>query len=102
MAEQAPRAHLPIVRLVERLAAALAILLIRCYQAGLRPFLIGSCKFHPSCSEYAAQAIVQHGLWRGAGLGIRRLCRCHPIGPGGIDLVPQARPSAAAKVASNQ
>jgi len=82
------------------MAAWLAILLIRCYQAGLRPFLIGSCKFHPSCSEYAAQAIVQHGLWRGVWLGIRRLSRCHPIGPGGIDPVPQARPSAAAQVAS--
>ncbi len=101
MAKQA-RADRPVIRRVQRLASLLAILLIRCYQAGLRPFLIGSCKFHPSCSEYAAQAIVQHGLWRGVGLGIRRLCRCHPIGPGGIDLVPQARPSAAAQGASNQ
>jgi len=101
MAEQA-RAYLPVVHRVERLAAWLAILLIRCYQAGLRPFLIGTCKFHPTCSEYSVQAIMQHGPWRGAWLGFRRLCRCHPIGPGGIDAVPQARPSAAVKVARNR
>ncbi|MCH8964503.1 MAG: membrane protein insertion efficiency factor YidD [Planctomycetes bacterium] len=102
MVERAPQAHLLVARSVARIAAGLAILLIRCYQAGLRPFLIGSCKFHPTCSEYAVQAIMQHGPWRGAWLGFRRLCRCHPIGPGGIDPVPQARPSAAAQVASNQ
>ncbi len=73
---------------VERLAAWLAVLLIRCYQSGVRPFLIGSCKFHPTCSEYSVQAIMQHGLWWGTWLGFRRLCRCHPIGPGGIDPVP--------------
>jgi hypothetical protein len=87
MTEQA-WADLPVVHRVERLAAWLAILLIRCYQTGVRPFLIGSCKFHPTCSEYAVQAIMQHGPWRGAWLGFRRLCRCHPIGPGGIDPVP--------------
>ncbi len=87
MAELAP-AHLPVVRPGERLAAWLGVLLIRCYQAGLRPFLIGSCKFHPTCSEYAVQAIMRHGVGRGAWLGFRRLCRCHPIGPGGIDPVP--------------
>ncbi len=87
MAEQA-WADLPVIRRVERLASWLAILLIRGYQAGLRPFLIGSCKFHPTCSEYAVQAIMRHGARRGAWLGFRRLCRCHPIGPGGIDAVP--------------
>ena len=87
MAEQA-LAHLPVLHPVERLAAWLGILLIRCYQTGLRPFLIGSCKFHPTCSEYAVQAIMRHGPWRGAWLGFRRLCRCHPIGPGGVDPVP--------------
>ncbi len=87
MAEQA-WAALPVVRRVQRLASWLAILLIRCYQTGLRPFLIGSCKFHPTCSEYAVQAIMRHGPGRGAWLGFRRLCRCHPIGPGGIDPVP--------------
>ncbi len=87
MAEQA-WSHLPVVRPVERLAAWLGVLLIRSYQSGLRPFLIGSCKFHPTCSEYAVQAIMQHGPWRGGWLGFRRLCRCHPIGPGGIDPVP--------------
>ena len=87
MAEQA-WAALPVIRRVERFASWLAILLIRCYQAGLRPFLIGSCKFHPTCSEYAVQAIMRHGAGRGVWLGFRRLCRCHPIGPGGVDPVP--------------
>ncbi len=87
MAEQT-RADLPVIRRVERLASWLAILLIRCYQTGLRPFLIGSCKFHPTCSEYAVQAIMRYGPGRGAWLGFRRLCRCHPIGPGGVDPVP--------------
>ncbi|MCH8881199.1 MAG: membrane protein insertion efficiency factor YidD [Planctomycetes bacterium] len=87
MAKQA-WADRPVIRRVERLASWLAILLIRCYQTGVRPFLIGSCKFYPTCSEYAVQAIMRHGAGRGTWLGFRRLCRCHPIGPGGIDSVP--------------
>jgi putative membrane protein insertion efficiency factor len=54
----------------------------------LRPLLLGSCKFHPSCSEYAIQALQTQGLWRGGLLAIRRLLRCHPFAPGGIDPVP--------------
>ena len=58
------------------------------YQATLRPFLGGQCRFHPTCSEYALEALDQHGAWRGGGLAIRRLCRCRPGGGHGYDPVP--------------
>ena len=65
------------------------LLLIRAYQTFLGPFLGGSCRFYPSCSHYAAEAIERHGARRGSRLAIRRLLRCHPFTPGGIDLVPE-------------
>lgn len=73
---------------VSRGAVRLCLLGIRCYQAMIRPWLIGSCKFYPTCSEYAAEALHTHGLWQGGCLAARRLIRCHPFGPGGIDPVP--------------
>jgi putative membrane protein insertion efficiency factor len=63
--------------------------LIRGYQAMIRPLLIGTCKFCPTCSEYAIEALQLHGLRRGSWLAICRICRCHPFGPGGIDPVPK-------------
>ncbi|MGD2107879.1 MAG: membrane protein insertion efficiency factor YidD [Phycisphaerae bacterium] len=66
----------------------LLVFLIRCYQGMIRPLLIGSCKFCPTCSEYAIEAIQSHGPIRGVGLTLRRLTRCHPFSPGGIDPVP--------------
>jgi putative membrane protein insertion efficiency factor len=74
---------------MRNLAILAAVFLIRCYQGMVRPLLIGSCKFCPSCSEYAIEALQTHGLWRGALLAIRRLCRCHPFSVGGIDPVPE-------------
>ncbi|MCK4660252.1 MAG: membrane protein insertion efficiency factor YidD [Phycisphaerae bacterium] len=79
---------LALVRRLARLLAWGAVLVIRGYQVGIRPLLIGSCKFCPSCSEYAITALQRHGLLRGGSLAIRRLLRCHPFGPGGIDPVP--------------
>jgi uncharacterized protein len=70
-----------------------AVFLIRCYQSLLRPFLLGSCKFHPTCSEYAAEAFSKYGLVRGGILAIKRLSRCHPFGMGGFDPVPQRKTS---------
>jgi putative membrane protein insertion efficiency factor len=73
----------------------LAILAL--YQRWLSPALHslspGGCKFLPTCSEYAAIAIQTHGPWRGSGLAIRRLLRCHPFTPGGLDLVPPHPPA---------
>lgn len=67
------------------------IFLIRCYQSLLRPFLLGSCKFYPTCSEYAVEAISRYGLIRGGLMSIRRIARCHPFGMGGFDPVASSK-----------
>ncbi|MBI4677896.1 MAG: membrane protein insertion efficiency factor YidD [Elusimicrobia bacterium] len=66
--------------------AALAILDL--YRALVRPLLPPACRFHPSCSDYARQAVAAHGCARGAFLAGGRLLRCHPFSPGGSDPVP--------------
>jgi uncharacterized protein len=62
--------------------------LIRGYQLGLSPLLPPSCRFTPSCSQYALEAVSRHGAIKGAWLAARRLARCHPFHPGGFDPVP--------------
>ena len=66
----------------------LLLYLIRGYQLSLSPWLGGHCRFYPSCSCYAHDAIKRHGARRGAWLGLRRLLRCHPLNVGGYDPVP--------------
>ncbi|MDR2614221.1 MAG: membrane protein insertion efficiency factor YidD [Candidatus Accumulibacter sp.] len=66
----------------------LLLLLIRCYRYAISPLLGQNCRFFPSCSDYAAQAIEKHGACKGACLGLKRICRCHPWNPGGFDPVP--------------
>jgi putative membrane protein insertion efficiency factor len=68
----------------------LAELLIRLYQWVISPLLPPACRFYPSCSEYARQAIERFGVLRGGWLALRRLARCHPFHPGGLDPVPAA------------
>jgi putative membrane protein insertion efficiency factor len=63
-------------------------LLIRAYQLLLAPILPPSCRFYPSCSHYAAEAVERHGPWHGSLLAFRRLLRCHPWGGRGYDPVP--------------
>jgi len=63
--------------------------LVRAYQLLLGPFLGGACRFYPSCSNYAMQALERHGARRGAALAAKRLLRCHPFTQGGVDLVPE-------------
>lgn len=65
-----------------------ALFIIRLYQVLISPLFPSSCRFAPTCSQYAAEALSRHGVWRGLGLTIRRLCRCHPFHPGGWDPVP--------------
>ncbi|MGI8673601.1 MAG: membrane protein insertion efficiency factor YidD [Luteitalea sp.] len=65
-----------------------ARLLIRTYQMTLSPLFRGSCRYEPSCSRYAIEALEQHGLVRGGWLTLRRLARCHPFGGSGLDPVP--------------
>ena len=62
---------------------------VRAYQLLVSPLLPPSCRFMPSCSEYAADAIRQHGALRGIGLALHRLARCHPWGGSGYDPVPK-------------
>jgi putative membrane protein insertion efficiency factor len=64
--------------------------LIRLYQIVLSPFIGNQCRFHPSCSTYALEAIETHGALKGTYLAFRRLGRCHPFHPGGFDPVPPA------------
>jgi putative membrane protein insertion efficiency factor len=64
-----------------------ALWLIHTYQ-GLRHGKPSPCRFYPSCSSYAEEALTQHGLWRGGRLALGRLLRCHPFGGRGVDLVP--------------
>lgn len=66
----------------------LALLLIRAYQWLLSPLLGSHCRFHPSCSNYAAQAIDERGAFAGGWLALKRLARCHPWGGAGEDPVP--------------
>jgi putative membrane protein insertion efficiency factor len=61
---------------------------IQAYRALLGPFAGGACRFQPSCSAYAATALIEHGVARGAWLAIRRVSRCHPFSQPGIDPVP--------------
>ena len=65
------------------------IVLVRAYQLALSPFAGGACRFTPSCSDYAIQAIQEHGAVRGLGLALRRVGRCHPLGSSGFDPGPR-------------
>jgi len=72
-----------------RFGASLLLVAIRAYQTFLSALLGSACKFSPSCSHYACQAIERWGVRRGAWLAIRRLLRCRPFAPGGWDPVPE-------------
>lgn len=67
------------------------ILLIKAYRLFISPWLGQHCRYYPSCSEYAQQALTEHGVMFGLWLSMRRLLRCHPWHPGGFDPVPERR-----------
>jgi putative membrane protein insertion efficiency factor len=71
----------------------LLLLLVRGYQLFISPLLGPRCRFYPSCSAYAVTALQTHGALRGSWLAVRRLGRCHPWNPGGVDHGPPARSS---------
>lgn len=73
-----------------RVAVLVACGLIRVYQRVVSPLLPGACRFYPTCSAYAHEALARHGFARGLRLAVLRLLRCHPFNPGGVDLVPGA------------
>lgn len=66
------------------------VALIRIYQLVISPMLPAACRFHPTCSQYALVAIRNHGVARGGWLALRRLARCNPWHPGGVDFVPES------------
>lgn len=76
---------------VRRAARFPFVVAIRCYQRVISPWTVSSCRYYPSCSQYALVAIQRHGVLRGGWLALRRLGRCHPWTAGGVDHVPPAR-----------
>lgn len=78
------------------MGARFLLALIRFYQRGVSPLLPPACRYQPSCSEYAAQAVQRFGALRGTWLAARRLLRCHPWGGSGYDPVPELRRGSAA------
>ncbi len=79
-------------------AARLLLALVAAYRRWVSPLLGPHCRFGPSCSAYAAQALATHGAARGSWLALRRLARCHPFHPGGHDPVPPPGPTSATMV----
>jgi putative membrane protein insertion efficiency factor len=69
----------------------LLVWLLRGYQLLVSPMLGQKCRFYPTCSNYAIEALKVHGAAHGSWLALRRVCRCHPWHEGGVDLVPPAR-----------
>lgn len=76
------------IRHVRRIPAYGVLLLIRSYQLVLSPMLPASCRYIPTCSAYAAEAVERYGALRGGWMAARRIARCHPFRPGGYDPVP--------------
>jgi putative membrane protein insertion efficiency factor len=68
------------------------LLLLRAYKLLISPLLGQRCRFYPSCSTYTMQAVERFGVLRGGWLGVRRIARCHPLDPGGVDPVPETWP----------
>ena len=66
---------------------AVIVSLLRAYKRWLSPLLPAACRFHPTCSEYMLEAVAKYGALRGVWMGLRRLARCHPLNPGGLDPV---------------
>lgn len=80
-----------IVKVARDLLVRFLTLLIRAYQYLISPFLGSNCRFYPTCSSYAIEAIRTHGPIKGSWLAIRRILRCHPFSEGGIDPVPPSQ-----------
>ncbi|MFO7839395.1 MAG: membrane protein insertion efficiency factor YidD [Desulfosalsimonadaceae bacterium] len=64
------------------------LFLIKFYQIAVSPFLGSTCRFYPSCSAYAYEAVQRYGCIKGIILAVKRICKCHPFHPGGVDHVP--------------
>jgi putative membrane protein insertion efficiency factor len=76
---------------MKRRPAQILVLLVRGYHLFISPMLGPRCRFHPTCSQYAIEALHTHGALKGGWLALRRIGRCHPLHPGGVDRVPPAK-----------
>ena len=74
--------------MIGRAVRTALVLAVRGYQVAISPMLPPSCRYYPTCSQYAVEALERHGAWRGGWLALRRILRCHPFRPGGYDPVP--------------
>jgi uncharacterized protein len=79
------------VNVASRAVLGFLLALVRLYRVFSTRLMPPVCRFHPTCSAYALQALETHGPWRGGMLSAARICRCHPFNPGGVDPVPEAR-----------
>lgn len=66
----------------------LLLLLIRFYRVAISPLFLPHCRYYPTCSAYALEAVTRYGAWRGGWMALRRILRCHPFHRGGYDPVP--------------
>lgn len=85
---QPPRPMKPIVDFLRRTVVAILLLPIYFYKVCISPFTPPSCRFQPTCSQYAIEALRKHGPLRGSWLTLKRILRCHPWGGSGYDPVP--------------
>ncbi len=69
----------------------LFVIIVRFYQLFISPIIGPRCRFYPSCSHYTLEAIKQHGIIKGSWLAVKRIARCHPKNPGGVDPVPPCK-----------
>lgn len=76
------------------LPARILLVLIRAYQLTLSAWIGRQCRYLPTCSAYAVDAVRAHGAWAGSWMGLARLCRCHPLGASGYDPAPAIKPAA--------
>ena len=89
--------------MLSRAVQAILLALIHLYRATLSPFLGGQCRYHPTCSAYALEAIREWGTWRGTWMAVWRIARCHPFAKGGLDPVPSnPRRTTVARTASSE
>jgi uncharacterized protein len=82
------------LKMIDTFAKAPLVVLLRMYRFAISPVLGPACRFEPTCSVYAQQAIERFGAVRGSALAMRRILRCHPFSPGGLDPVPATVPTA--------